>query len=119
MQRRWISLALSATVTLLGSNLCLAADKAKTPAAAPAASQATAGPPQAAPKLVDINSASRAELTTLPGIGNAEADRIIKARPYLSKANLVSGNVLPLELYQGLKGRIIAVQKPPPAKPKP
>jgi len=71
--------------------------------------------PQKAPaekpaKLVDINSASRAELKTLPGIGDAEADRIIKGRPYLSKAELVTRNVMPEGVYVSLKKQIIAKQ---------
>ncbi|UCH16460.1 MAG: helix-hairpin-helix domain-containing protein, partial [Burkholderiales bacterium] len=41
--------------------------------------------PAAKEKLIDVNSASRAELKTLPGIGDAEADKIIAGRPYLSK----------------------------------
>ena len=61
-------------------------------------------------KLVDINSASRAELKTLPGIGDAEADRIIKGRPYLSKAELVTRNVMPEGVYVSLKKQIIAKQ---------
>jgi DNA uptake protein ComE-like DNA-binding protein len=61
-------------------------------------------------KLVDINSASRAELKTLQGIGDAEAARIIAARPYLSKAELVSKNVLPEGVYVALKNQIIAKQ---------
>jgi DNA uptake protein ComE-like DNA-binding protein len=61
-------------------------------------------------KLVDINSASRAELKTLPGIGDAEADRIIKGRPYLSKAELVTKNVMPEGVYVSLRKQIIAKQ---------
>ncbi len=68
-------------------------------------------------KPVDINSASRAELKTLPGIADAEAERIIKARPYLSKAKLVAENILPYPTYLGLKGRIVALQ-PEPKKAK-
>jgi competence protein ComEA len=59
-------------------------------------------------RLVDINSASRAELKTLPGIGDAEATKIIAARPYLSKADLATNNVLPTGVYIALKDRIIA-----------
>lgn len=83
--------------------------------AAPAVGQAAAAQAQAKAPLVDINSASRAELKTLPGLGDAEADRIIKARPYPSKAKLVADNVLPYPTYLGLKGRIVALQ-PEPAK---
>ncbi|HET9823218.1 MAG TPA: helix-hairpin-helix domain-containing protein, partial [Burkholderiaceae bacterium] len=68
-------------------------------------------------KPVDINSASRAELMKLPGIGGDEADRIIKGRPYPSKAKLLASQILSPEKYDGLKGRIVARQ-PAPAKPK-
>lgn len=61
-------------------------------------------------KLVDINSAGRAELKTLPGIGDAEAARIIAARPYLSKAELVTKKVMPEGAYVALKNQIIAKQ---------
>ena len=64
--------------------------------------------------LVDINSASRAELKTLPGIGAAEADQIIAGRPYLSKADLAVKNVIPTGVYLSLKTRIIAKQKTRP-----
>lgn len=61
-------------------------------------------------KLVDINAAGKAELKTLPGIGDAEADRIIAGRPYLSKADLVTANVIPRKTYERLKSRVIAKQ---------
>jgi hypothetical protein len=69
-------------------------------------------------KRIDINSASRKELKTLPGIGDAEADRIIAGRPYLSKAELANRSVLPVGPYLSIKNQIIALQKnPPKAKP--
>ncbi|MEO7116578.1 MAG: helix-hairpin-helix domain-containing protein [Caldimonas sp.] len=61
-------------------------------------------------KLVDINSASRAELKTLPGIGDTEADRIVAHRPYLSKTELASKNVLPLGPFVSLRRRVVALQ---------
>lgn len=88
-------------------------------AMASAAPQAGASAPKkrkpAAPvKLVDINSASRAELKTLPGVGDAEADKIIASRPYLSKAELVTKKVMPTGPYLTLKNHVIAMQKTKP-----
>ena len=111
---RFRFLALSAAVALLSSGPATAAAQAKALAAQPAASQAKASPQGTRPKLVDINSAGRRELKTLPGIGDAEAAKIIAGRPYLTKAHLVTRNVLTIEAYDGLKGRIIAVQKTMP-----
>ena len=61
-------------------------------------------------KLVDINSASKTELKTLPGISDTEADKIIAGRPYLSKAHLVTQNVLARSVYENLKPLVIAKQ---------
>lgn len=65
--------------------------------------------PVKAVKRVDINSAGRKELKTLPGIGDAEAERIVANRPYMTKADLVGKNVLPLGPYLSLKNQIIAL----------
>lgn len=65
----------------------------------------------AAVKLVDINSASKAELKTLPGIDDALANKIIAGRPYLSKAFLVTRNIVPAGAYETIKRQIIAKQK--------
>lgn len=61
-------------------------------------------------KLIDINSASRADLMKLPGVSAADADRIVAGRPYLSKAHLVTRNVIPAAQYHGIRSRIMAVQ---------
>lgn len=62
-------------------------------------------------KRIDINSASKEKLKTLPGIGDAEADKIIAGRPYLSKAQLLTHNVLPENNYEPIKRLIVAKQK--------
>jgi DNA uptake protein ComE-like DNA-binding protein len=62
---------------------------------------------------IDINGANLKQLMTLPGIGQAEARKIIANRPYLSKAELVHKGVLPTGPYLSLKDRIIALQKKP------
>lgn len=110
MQSRSTLFALSTAAVLLGGGHALAAtDKPRSATPSPSASSQPSTSPAPA-KLVDINSASRAELKTLPGIGDAEAERIIAARPYPSKAKLAVDNVLSAQAYAALKGRIVAAQ---------
>lgn len=61
--------------------------------------------------LIDINSASRAELMTLPGIGEARADAIIRGRPYRGKDELPRKNIIPQGVYDNIQARIIARQR--------
>jgi DNA uptake protein ComE-like DNA-binding protein len=61
---------------------------------------------------VDLNGASRNELMTLPGIGAREAAQIVANRPYLTKTELVSKNVLPVGPFLSLRHLVVAM---PPA----
>jgi competence protein ComEA len=99
-------------------------------AAEPSAGQAppSAGqaPPATAPKPaggkpakeIDINKASRAELKTLPGIGDAEARKIIAGRPWLTKIDLVTMGVITEGTYASIKRRIVATQSGNPKQKK-
>jgi DNA uptake protein ComE-like DNA-binding protein len=61
-----------------------------------------------ASKLVDINHATKAQLLKLPGIGASEADKIIGGRPYTSKSQLITKDILSYPTFDGIKKRIIA-----------
>jgi competence protein ComEA len=74
--------------------------------------------PKVVEHYVDINSASRKELMTLPGIGAVEADKIIANRPYLTKTQLVTKGVLPTGPYLSLRYQVVAMQKLPPGAKK-
>jgi competence protein ComEA len=60
------------------------------------------------PALVDINAASKEELTALPGIGDAYSQKIIDGRPYNSKRDLLTRKILPQATYDQVSAKIIA-----------
>ncbi|MDR3752946.1 MAG: helix-hairpin-helix domain-containing protein [Terracidiphilus sp.] len=73
--------------------------------------------PQSAPKSkpapppaarIDINHASVEELLKVPGMTPSWAGRIIRFRPYRTKADLLDHGVLPSDVYDRIKDSIIA-----------
>ena len=44
--------------------------------------------------MVDVNSGTREQLLTLPGVNEKEADRIIAGRPYTRTDELVTRHIL-------------------------
>jgi len=60
--------------------------------------------------MVDINSADKKALKKLPGMTDAQADKIIAGRPYGSKAWLVSNGVLDAATFESIKDRVVAKQ---------
>lgn len=59
-------------------------------------------------QIVDLNSATKAQLISLPGIGEAYAQRIIDNRPYREKTDLVRRNIIPEATYREIQDRVIA-----------
>ena len=69
-------------------------------------------------QLIDLNSASKDELKTLTGVGDATAQKIIDNRPYKNKTQLVSKKIVSQSVYDKISGQIIAKQAPAAAKKK-
>jgi competence protein ComEA len=96
--KRYRLLAILAVLSLMLATPLVAQTK-------PAAKAATAKV-----ALLDINSASKADLSMLTGVGDALAQKIIDGRPYTRKDQLVSKMILPQATYDKVKGQIVARQ---------
>jgi len=68
----------------------------------------------AAPR-VDLNAAPKEDLTKLPGIDDATADKIIAGRPFKSRHDLVTSKILSEAQYGKIKN-LVTVMKAPPQK---
>ena len=121
MKQLLISAALTAIVLISSGSLSIAADN-KADASQVTTNKAKASPQNAKNKidakrgaaakikLVDINGAGKKELMKLPGISEADAERIIGGRPYATKAHLVTKRILSQAAFQTVKGLVIAGQ---------
>jgi len=67
---------------------------------------------KAAP-LLDLNSASKADLVKLPGLGDVAADKIIAGRPWRSKYDLVVKKVVTRSNYDKFSKYVVARQTEP------
>ena len=61
-------------------------------------------------KRIDINTASRAQLETLPGIGPAVAQRIIEGRPYYNSKGLLNIKGIDMQRLKDIEPYITVVE---------
>ena len=88
---------------MLALSLALAAQKA--PASKGKSASATQ---MQTTEKIDVNSASKDQLATLPGIGDVTAQKIIDGRPYTSKRDLLTKKIVGQKEYDKIKDSIIA-----------
>jgi DNA uptake protein ComE-like DNA-binding protein len=59
-------------------------------------------------KPLDLNTATKDQLETLPGMTAAEADRVIAGRPYDAPSDLVTRRILSKPQYDKISDRVTA-----------
>lgn len=84
-----------------------ASDSSKTSTTSSKSKKSTSASTSKSARL-DINTASKEELSQLPGIGDALSQKIIDGRPYNAKNDLVRRKIIPQSTYDGIKDQIIA-----------
>lgn len=115
MRRMRQASAVVAWVALLATSAAARDPASSAPPAGDPSATATKASAGGTAARIDINSASRAQLKTLPGIHDAEARKIVAGRPWLTKADLVTKGVVPEGTYVAIKNRIVAANPGGPA----
>ncbi len=108
MKRTFVPLATLGLAVLLVST-ALAATHAGAPAQSSKTAPAKPAPAPAA-ELLDLNTATEAQLIALPGVGEAYAKKIIAGRLYKAKSELVQRKIIPQATYDKIRDKIIAKQ---------
>ena len=57
---------------------------------------------------LDLNTATKDQLMSLPGITDADAQKIMDGRPYRAKNQLLSKGIISKDEYAKIKGQIVA-----------
>jgi competence protein ComEA len=59
-------------------------------------------------EVIDLNSATKEQLMTLPGVDNATADKIIAGRPYKMKSELKTKKIVSPDAYNKISSHVVA-----------
>jgi competence protein ComEA len=103
-------LALTIAAPVMAQPATSASPNATSPSStmAPSSPKSTAAVPKA--DLVDINSATAAELRMLPGVTDSDAAKIVQGRPYTDKSQLASKKVVSEATYDKIRDHVVAKQ---------
>jgi competence protein ComEA len=104
---------LLACVLLVGLSPAQTSTSSQTQTTTPTKTKKSSGEAKSskASSKIDINSATKDELATLAGIGDATAQKIIDNRPYRAKNELVTKKIVTKSEYAKIKDQIIAHHK--------
>ena len=119
--KRFIGMTLGALALVLAASVAFAQDSTSTSSGAPAGTADNAAPAKharhhggskmmAKHAMVDLNSASKEDLVKLPGIGDETADKIIAARPFKSRTELLSKKIVTRAQFKKIRGWVTAKQ---------
>jgi DNA uptake protein ComE-like DNA-binding protein len=86
------------------------------PAHGGAAHGGTHGAGQHTGELLDLNAASVDELKQLPGIGEAQAKKIVESRPFKRNDELITKKILSVAAYDKIKEHLAAKPGAAPGK---
>jgi DNA uptake protein ComE-like DNA-binding protein len=103
MKSTQVGLALALMVSM--ASLALAQTSTTT---TPAAAPKTHATHKAAMPKTDLNSASKEDLMKLPGITDATAEKIIAARPFKTKGQLLAKGIVTKAEYAKLAAHVMA-----------
>ena len=106
---RFLSKIVTLTFALLLASTLTFAAQIAVPAIPPGATMPKAAPAAKA-ELLDINTATEAQLKSIPGIGDAYSKKIIAGRPYAKKDQLKTNKIISAATYEKIKDLIIAKQ---------
>ena len=111
MKQYCVNVVLAVLVVLFSVSAPYAAESQSSATQEPvntAGKKTRAKAPAAKADLMDINTASAAQLKTLPGITGADAEKILAGRPYARKNQLKQKNIITAATYEGIKTMIVA-----------